>query len=46
MAGTHSDVDAIVGQDQGRVGGSELGGGHFEYSCESQIQLLITDGLV
>lgn len=30
MAATHSDLDTIIGEDEGRVGRSELGGRHCD----------------
>jgi len=28
--GAYGDLNTVIGQDEGSVGGSELGGGHFD----------------
>lgn len=31
---SYSDLDTVIREDEGGVGGSELGGGHFDFVVE------------
>lgn len=40
MCDAYSDLDAIIGEDEGCVGGRELGGRHFCCSAETETGVL------